>query len=138
MSVPRSNEASITQVSEEIEGRVTKKLSQQFNRTESRILGALSKLHEFLFNAQIRTHSGTVSGTFRKTNVENQEPKEDRSQDDRHPEVGPCVCQCRHSIDSDPEEAPHRSKKQRYFFKQLFYWDRDIRINSSLEFLFFL
>ena len=31
----------ISQVSEEIEGRVTKKLSKEFSRTESRILGAL-------------------------------------------------------------------------------------------------
>ena len=38
---PRLQEEYITQVSEEIEGRVTKKLSQQFSRTESRILGAL-------------------------------------------------------------------------------------------------
>ena len=87
MSVPRINEDYITQVSEEIEGRVTKKLSQEFSRTESRILGALSKLDEFLLKPQIRTHSGTVPGTFRNTNVENQEPNEDRSQDDPHPEV---------------------------------------------------
>ena len=30
----------ISQVSEEIEGRVTKKLSKEFSKTESRILGA--------------------------------------------------------------------------------------------------
>ena len=33
-NVPRSQEDYITQVSEEIEGRVTKKLSQEFSRTE--------------------------------------------------------------------------------------------------------
>ena len=111
-SVPRINEEYITQLSEEIESIVTKKLSQEFSRRESRILGALSKLDEFFLNPQIRTHSGTVPGTFRNTNVENQEPNEDRSQDDPHPEVGPSVCQSRHSIDSDPEEAPqiHRSR----------------------------
>ena len=69
-SVPRISWEYIAQVSEEIEGRVTKKLSQEFSRTESRILGALSKLNEFLLNTQIRTHSGTVPGTFRNTNVE--------------------------------------------------------------------
>ena len=37
----------ISQISEEIEGRVTKKLFKQFSRTESRILGASSKLDEF-------------------------------------------------------------------------------------------
>ena len=87
-SVPRINEEYITQVSEETEGRVTKKLSQEFSRTESRFLGALSKLDEFLLNQQIQTHSGTVSGIFRSTNVENQGTNEDDSQSDPHPEVG--------------------------------------------------
>ena len=87
-SVPRINEEYITQVSEEIEGRVTKKLSQEFSRTESRILGPLSKLDEFLLNQQIRTHSGTVPGTSRNTNVENQGTNEDESQTDPHPEAG--------------------------------------------------
>ena len=68
-SLPRINEEYITQVSKEIEGRVTKKLSQEFSSTESRILGTLSKLDEFLFNPQIRTDSGTVPETFRNTNV---------------------------------------------------------------------
>ena len=105
-SVPRINQEYITQVSEEIEGRVTEKLSQKLSRTESRILGALSQLDEFLLNPQIRTHSGTLPGTSRNTNVENQEPNEDHSQDDPHPEVGPSVCQSRHSIDSDTDEVP--------------------------------
>ena len=87
-SVPRINEDYITQVFEEVEGRVTKKLSQKFSRTESRILGALSKLDEFLLNLPIRTHSGTVPGTFRNTNVENQGTNEDDSQSDPHPEAG--------------------------------------------------
>ena len=86
--VPRINEEYITQVSEQIEGRVTKKLSQEFSRTESRILGALSKLDEFLLNQQIRTHSETVPGTFRNTNVENQGTNEDDCQSDPHPEAG--------------------------------------------------
>ena len=87
-SVPRINEEYITKVSEQIEGRVTKKLSQEFSRTESRILGALSKLDEFLSNQQIQTHSKTVPGTFRNTNVENQGTNEDDSQSDPHPEAG--------------------------------------------------
>ena len=87
-SVPRINEEYITQVSEEVEGRVSKKLSQEFSRTDSRILGALSKLDEFLSNQQIHTHFETVPGTFRKTNVENQGTNEDDSQSDPHPEAG--------------------------------------------------
>ena len=87
-SVPRINEEYITRVSEEIEGRITKKLSQEFNRIESRISDALSKLDEFLSNQQIQTHSETVPGTFRNTNVENQGTNEDDSQSDPHPEAG--------------------------------------------------
>ena len=87
-SVPRINEEYITQVFEQIKGRVTEKLSQEFSRTESRILGALSKLDEFLLNQQITTHSGTVPGTFRNTNVKNQGTNEDDSQSDPHPEAG--------------------------------------------------
>ena len=87
-SVPRINEEYITQVSEEIEGRITKKMSQEFNRIESRISDALSKLDEFLSNQQIQTHSKTVPGTFRNTNVENQGTNEDDSQSDPHPEAG--------------------------------------------------
>ena len=86
-SVPRINEEYITQVSEEIEGRITKKLSQEFNRIKSCISDALSKLDEFLSNQQIQTHSKTVPG-FRNTNVENQGTNEDDSQSDPHPEAG--------------------------------------------------
>ena len=87
-SVPRINEEYITQLFEEIEGRVSKKLSQEFSRTESRILAALSKLDEFFLNQQITTHSETVPGTFRNTNVENQRTNEDNSPSDPHPEAG--------------------------------------------------
>ena len=51
-SVPRINMEYITHVSEEIEGKVTKKLSQEFSRTESRTLGALSKLDEFRVSSE--------------------------------------------------------------------------------------
>ena len=61
-----------SQVSEEIEGRVTKKLSKEFNKTESRILGALSKLDEFLLNPQVRTCS-VIQGASRNANLENRE-----------------------------------------------------------------
>ena len=87
-SVPRINEGYLTQLSEEIEGRITKKLSREFSRIESRISDALSKLDEVLSNQQIQTHSKTVPGTFRNTNVENQGTNEDDSQSDPHPEGG--------------------------------------------------
>ena len=107
-SVPRINEEYITQVSEEIEGRVTKKLSQEFSRTECRILGALSKLDEFLLNLQIWTNSGTVLGTFRNTNVENQGTNEDDSQSDPHPEAG--LFRSQTTQNSVPEVARDSSK----------------------------
>ena len=55
----------ISQVSEEMEGKVSKKLSKEFSGTESRILGALSKLDEFLLNPQVRTCSVAVPGKSR-------------------------------------------------------------------------
>ena len=61
----------ITQVSEEIEGRVTAKLSKEFSRTESCNLAVLSKLDEFLLNPQIRTCSIAVPGTSRNNDFEN-------------------------------------------------------------------
>ena len=78
----------ISQVSEEIEGRVTKKLCKEFSKTESRILGVLSKLDEFLLNPQVRTCSVAVQGTSRNANSENRETHGDRSSDDPYPEVG--------------------------------------------------
>ena len=70
-AAPGITEDYIAEVSEEIEGRVTKKLSQELSRTDSRVLGALSKLDESFLNPQIRTFSGTVPGTFRTADVEN-------------------------------------------------------------------
>ena len=105
-SVPGIEEY-ITHVSEKVEGRVIKKLSKEFSRTEFNILGALFKLDKVLFNPQIRTHSGTVK-LIALRNVENQGPNEDGSQDDPHPGVGLPVNQSRRSNDTDPDEAPHR------------------------------
>ena len=85
---PELTQDYISQVSEEVEGRVTKKLSKEFSKTESRILGALSKLAEFLLNPQVRTCSVAVPGTSRNTNWENRETTGDRSSDDPYPEVG--------------------------------------------------
>ena len=84
---PELTQDYISQVSEEIEGRVTKKLSKEFSRTESRILGALSRLDEFLLNPQVRTCSVAVPGTSRSSNLENQGTNEDRPSDDPGPEV---------------------------------------------------
>ena len=61
---PELTQDYISQVSEEIDGRVTKKLSKEFSRTESRILGALSKL-----TAQRQKTTLTTTFNFIRTNL---------------------------------------------------------------------
>ena len=84
---PELTQDYISQVSEEIEGRVTKKLSKEFNKTESRILGALSKLDDFLLNPQVRICS-VFQGASRNANSENRENHGDRSSTDPYPKGG--------------------------------------------------
>ena len=87
-NVSRSQEDYITQLSEEIEGRVTKKLSQEFSRTENRILGALARLDDFLMNPLLQGHSGTTPETSLNVLSINHGTNEDDSQSDPHPEAG--------------------------------------------------
>ena len=75
----RNQEDNITQVSKDIKSRATEKLSQDFSRTDSRILGALSKLDEFPLKPQFRNDSGPLPETYRKSNKENLETNEDFS-----------------------------------------------------------
>ena len=70
-SVPRISEEYFTQVSDKVEGRVINKLSQDFIRKDSRILGAVAKLDEVFLKPQVKTLCGTVPGTSRNTDVEN-------------------------------------------------------------------
>ena len=104
---PDLTQTYISQVFEEIEGRVTIKLSKEFSRTESRILGALSKLDEFLLNPQVRTCSVAVPGISRNGNSGNRETIGDRSSDNPCPEARPFS---RHSGQINSPEAeidPH-------------------------------
>ena len=87
-SAPRSQEDYITQVSEEIEGRVTKRLSKEFSRTENRILGALARLDDFLMNPLLPGYSGATPEPTRNALNNNQGTNEDDSQNDPHPEAG--------------------------------------------------
>ena len=87
-SAPRSQEDYITQVSEEIEGRVTKRLSKEFSRTEDRILGALARLDDFLMNPLLPGHYGTTPEPSRHALNTSQGTNEDDSQDDPRPERG--------------------------------------------------
>ena len=112
----------ISQVSEEIEGRVTKKLSKEFSSTESRILGALSKLDEFLLHPQGRTCSVAVPGTSRSNNIESQGTDEDRPSDDPGPEVEFS------SPISGTEPNPHSIS---FFFHPYLYYGKKIFFSSS-------
>ena len=87
-SAPRSQEDYITQISEEIEGRVTKRLSKEFSRTENRILGALARLDDFLMNSLLQGHSGTIPELPWNALSTNQGTNEDDSQNDPHPDAG--------------------------------------------------
>ena len=105
----------IFQVFEEIEERVTKKLFfrylqklQQFSRMESRVLGALSRLDEFLLNPQVRTCSVAVPRTSRNGGDSgNREPNGDRSSNDPCPEAMVSSHHSGNLIGSELEEYPH-------------------------------
>ena len=97
----------ITHVSEEIEVSVTKKLSHESSRMDSRILGAFSKLDEFLLNPQVRTYSVAAPGTSRNNKSENREPIGDRTIDDPCPKVVFSACHASNINDSEQEETQH-------------------------------
>ena len=107
---PGMAEDYITQVSEEIEGRLTKKLSQEFRRRESQILGALPKLDEFLLNLQVTSSDSfrSCSGKIQEQQLRNQEPTGDRSLNDPCPEVVFSFCHTSNLIDSEQEKTHHR------------------------------
>ena len=105
---PGMAEEYITQVSEKVEGRVTKKFSKEFRRTESRILGALSKLDEFLLNPRVRTCSVAVPGTSRNNNSEHWEPTGDRSLGDPCPEAVFSAYHPSNLNHSEQDETHHR------------------------------
>ena len=115
---PEMAQEYITQVSEEIDWRVTKKLSREFSRTESPILGVLSKLDEFLLNPQVRTCSVAVPGTSRNSNSGNREPNGDRSTYDPCPEMVISSHQSGNLFSSEVEEYPHNYYCQVFFERQ--------------------
>ena len=113
-NVPRSQEDNKTQVSGEIEGKVTKKLSQEFSRTENRILGALARLDDFFMNPLIQGHSGTTPETSRNAFSVNQGTNEDDSQSDPHPEASLFHKQTtRNSEPKDDHDMVTRVQKER-------------------------
>ena len=84
----RSQEDYTTQVSEEIEGTVTKRLSKEISRSKNRILGALARLDIFPRNPLLQGHSGTTPEPSRNASSTSQGTNEDDSQNDARPEAG--------------------------------------------------
>ena len=117
---PESTQDYISQVSEEIKGRVTKNFLKEFSKTESRILGALSKYDELLLNPQVRNCSVAVPGSSRNENSKNRETTGDPSSDDSYTKVGyfshhsgqlnsPETETNPHMVTATPEEIPYCS-----------------------------
>ena len=107
---PEMAQQYISLLSEEIEGRVTKKLSKEFNRTKSRFLGALSKLDELLLSPKVRTCSVAVPETSRNNNSENREPTGDRSLGDPCPKGVFSTYHSSNLNDSEQDETHPRFK----------------------------
>ena len=87
-NVPRSQGNYITHISDENRRRVTKKLSQEFNRTENRNLGMLARLDDFFMNPLFQGHSGNAPETPRNAFGTIHGTNEDDSQNDPRPEGG--------------------------------------------------
>ena len=103
--------------------RVTEKLSKEFTKTESRILGTLSKLDEFLLNPQVRTCSVAVPRTSGNGNSENRETTGGRSSDDPYPEVGYFSHHSGHLNSPEAENNPQGiSFETRYNSKCQCFW----------------
>ena len=101
--VPRSQEYYITEAFEEDGGRVTTKFSQEFSRTESRILVALTHLDDFLLNPIIQGYSKIAPETSWNRLRTNQGANEDNSHSDPHPGAG--VSQSQTTPNSGPDDT---------------------------------
>ena len=99
---------------------MTKKFLKEFSRTESGILGALSKLDEFLLKPQVRTRYVAVPGTSKNGNSENREPTVDRSLYDPCPQARFSSHHFGKLNSSEVEEYPHSVIFMNKFFWRLY------------------
>ena len=102
-NTPRSQDDYITQVSEENEDRVAKKLSKEFSRSENHILGAFSRLDEILLKPLIQGHSETAPETSRNALGINQRMNENDSQSDPYSEAS--ISQSQTTRNSGPDDT---------------------------------
>ena len=101
---PRSQEDYITQVSDEIERRVTKTLSQYFLQDgEPHFMRAITSWWLYLLNPPIQGHSGIAPETSRNTLRTIQGTNENSSQSDPQPEAG--VSQSGNTLNSGPSDT---------------------------------
>ena len=121
-SAPRSQEDCITQFSEEIEGRVTKRLSKEFSRTKSRILGALAPLDDFLMNPLLPGCSGTTPEPSRNALNTSQGMNEDDSQNDPHPEAG--LFHGQMTQNSGPGEGHDKYNEPNFILAKNVFWKK--------------
>ena len=113
---PKNRKDYITQVSKEIEGRVTR-LSEDFSRTDSRSLDASFNLDEFGLNPQYRVHSGPTPEAFQRSNRGNQGTIKDCSKKDLYPEMGVSLSQS--SLELSPEETSNIFVSVKLYNKQI-------------------
>ena len=114
-SSAKTQEGYNTQVSQKIEGRVTKKLSQEFSRTESCIWAPYHNQTNFFWTHKPVFTPNPVPETSGFSNKQNQRTNEDRSQNDPHPEVGVSFSQSWQEL--SPEETLYNTfpQEQRIF-----------------------
>ena len=78
-------------------------MSEEFSRTESRILSALSQLDEFLLSPLIQGDSGSAPETHRNAHGANQGTSEDGFPGDHRPEAS--VSQCQTTRNCGPDDS---------------------------------
>ena len=79
---------------------MTKKLSEEFSKTEIRNLSALPLLDELSLNPQAQVQSGPVPKTSWNSNRQNQGTNGDRFQIDSQPKVGVSLSQSSQELDT--------------------------------------
>ena len=102
-------------------------MSQEFNRTESCFLGALSHIDEFLLNPLHQGYFESALETFQNTKVNNQETSEGDSQVDPHP--GAKVYQTQTTQKSGPDDPyDHNDFLELY---ERFEWSLQASVKSA-------
>ena len=91
-------------------------MSQEFSRTENRILGALARLDDFLMNPLIQGHSGAAPETSQNAFGASQGMNEDDSHSDPHPKAG--IFHNQTTQNSGPEDGHDIFRKQKLRFSQ--------------------